>query len=265
MNAEGTQDLPPSGSVRIYHYAGTQHGSGTWPLTDVNPLDGSRGQRVFNCVDYRPLLRAALTRLDRWATGQEDPPPSRHPRLADGTAVPPEQLENSFTAIPGVGFPAHPSRVTAVDFGPEAEQGIATVLPPVIGEPYRHFVPAVDPDGNELSGIRLPDLAVPLATYLGWNLRHPDMGAPDQLMPLMGATIPFPATQAEREVRGDPRLSIAERYPNKTDYLARARRAANTLVEEGYLLAEDLELVVVQASERYDLLAEGMPALSTED
>jgi hypothetical protein len=76
---------------------------------------------VFNCVDYRPLLRAALARLDRWVTGQEDPPPSRYPRLADGAAVPPEQPEKSFTAIPGVGFPAHPPRVTAVDFGPEAE------------------------------------------------------------------------------------------------------------------------------------------------
>ena len=90
-----------------------------------------------------------------------------------------------------------------------------------------------------MSGIRLPDLTVPLATYLGWNLRHPDMGAPDQMMPLMGATIPFPATRAKREARGDPRLSIAERYPNKTDYLAQVRRAAHTLVEEGYLLAED--------------------------
>jgi len=214
-NAEGTQDLAPAASTRIYHFAGTQHGSGTWPLTDVNPLDGARGRQVFNCVDYRPLLRAALIRLDRWATGQEDPPPSRHPRLADGTAVPPEQLDKSFTAIPGVGFPAHPPRVTAVDFGPEAERGIATLLPPLIGEPYRHFVPAVDRDGNELPGIRLPDLTVPLATYLGWNLRHPDMGAPDQLMPLMGATIPFPATRAEREARGDPRLSIAERYPRQ--------------------------------------------------
>ena len=264
-NAEGTQDLAPSAPVRIYHYAGTQHGSGTWPLTDVNPLDGSRGRQVFNCVDYRPLLRAALVRLDRWSNGQEYPPPSRHPRLADGTGVPPEQLEKSFTALPGVGIPAHPPRVTAVDFGPEAAQGIATTLPPVVSKPYPNFVPAVDRDGNEVSGIRLPDLTVPLATYLGWNLRHPNMGAPDQMMPLMGATIPFPATQKEREARGDPRLSIAERYPNKTDYLAQVRRAAHTLVEEGHLLAEDLELVVRQASERYDLLAAGVPALAVED
>lgn len=257
-NVEGTQDLPPSASVRIYHYAGTQHASGTLPLTDANPLDGSRGQHVFNSVDYRPLLRAALVRLDRWATVQEDPPPSCHPRLADGTAVRPEQLTGLFTTIPGAGFPARLPRVTAVDFGPEAERGIATILPPVVGKPYRHFVPAVDRDGNELSGIRLPDLTVPLATYLGWNLRHPDIGASEQLMSLMGATIPFPATRQEREARGDPRLSIAERYPSKTDYLAQVRRAVQALVEEGYLLAEDLDFVVDQAAERYQMLREAM-------
>jgi hypothetical protein len=257
-NVEGTQDLPPSASVRIYHYAGTQHASGTLPLTDANPLDGSRGQHVFNCIDYRPLLRAALVRLDRWATAQEDPPPSCHPRLAEGTAVPPEQLAGLFTAIPGAGFPARLPRVTAVDFGPEAERGIATILPPVVGKPYRHFVPAVDRDGNELSGIRLPDLTVPLATYLGWNLRHPDIGAPEQLMSLMGATIPFPATRQEREVRGDPRLSIEERYPSKTDYLAQVRRAVQALIEESYLLAEDLDFVVDQAAERYQMLREAV-------
>ena len=257
-NADGTQDLPPSAPVRIYHYAGTQHASGALPLTDTNPLDGSRGRQVFNCVDYRPLLRAALVRLDRWATGRENPPPSRHPRLADGTAVPPEELAGLFTAIPGVGFPACPPRVTTVDFGPEAERGIVTILPPIMGKPYQHFVPAVDRDGNEVSGIRLPDLSVPLATYLGWNLRHPDIGAPDQLMSLMGATIPFTATREEREGRGDPRLSIAERYPTKAGYLAQVRRAANALVEEGYLLAEDLDFVVDQAAERYQLLREAV-------
>jgi hypothetical protein len=203
-------------------------------------------------------------RLDRWATGKENPPPSRHPRLVDGTAVPPEKLDELFAAIPGVRFPARLPRVTAVDFGPEAKRGIATILPPVVGKPYRRFVPAVDRDGNELSGIRLPDLTVPLATHLGWNLRHPDIGAPDQIMSLMGATIPFPATRAEREARGDPRLSIGERYPSKTDYLARARSAAHALVEEGYLLAEDLDFVIDQAAERYELLRAGTPLPAAE-
>jgi len=224
-------------------------------LTDTNPVDGTRGQQKFNSVDYTPLLRAALVRMDRWVTEEEAPPSSRYPRLADGTAVPPEQPKRVFTALPEVGFPPYLPQVRRLDFGSAAERGVAK-LPPEVGEPYPHFVPAVDQDGNEVSGVRLPDLTVPLATYTGWNLRHPQMGAPDQLMSLMGSTIPFPATRRDREALGDPRLSISERYPTKTEYLAQARREAQRLVESGHLLAEDLELVVDQASRRHEILLE---------
>jgi hypothetical protein len=254
-DAEGTRDVAPAASSRLYHFAGTQHSAGTLPLTDTNPVDGARGQQALNSVDYNPLLRNALVRMDRWVSGQEDPPPSRYPRLADGTAVAPEQPRGAFAAIPGVGFPAHPPQVIRLDFGPDAANGVATILPPVEGAAYRHFVPAVDSDGNEVSGIRLPDLTVPLATYAGWNLRHPQMGAPDRLMSLMGATIPFPATREEHAAKGDPRRSIEERYPSKAGYLEQVRHEAQSLVDEGYLLAEDLELVVDQASRRYALLA----------
>jgi hypothetical protein len=137
-------------------------------------------------------------------------------------------------------------------------RGWAAKLPPEVGEPYPHFVPAVDQDGNEVTGVRLPDPTVPPATYTGWNLRHPQMGAPHQLMRLMGSTIRFPATPREREARGDPRLSINERYPTKTEYPAQARREALRLMESGHLLAEDLELVVDQASRRYEILLEAM-------
>jgi hypothetical protein len=255
-NVEGTKDIASSASVRIYHFAGTQHSSGTLPLTDTNPVDGARGQQKFNSVDYTPLLRAALVRMDRWVTEQEAPPPSKYPRLADGTVVPPGQLKQVFTVLPAVGFPAHLPQVRRLDFGSAGEPGVATNLPPESGEPYPHFVPAVDQDGNEVSGVRLPDLTVPLATYTGWNLRHPQTGAPEQLMSLMGSTIPFPATQRDREALGDPRPSIGERYPSKTDYLAQVRRQAQRLVEDGHLLADDLELVVDQASRRYEILIE---------
>ena len=89
-------------------------------------------------------------------------------------------------------------------------RGAATILPPVEGKPYPHFVPAVDRDGNEVTGIRLPDLAVPLATYTGWNLRHPQMGASDRLMSLMGSTIPLPATPEDRARTRDPRRSLSQ-------------------------------------------------------
>src|SRR5262249_35229960 len=96
--------------------------------------------------------------------------------------------------------------------------------------------------------------SVPLATYTGWNVRHPDIGGPGQTLSLLGSTLPFPATRAEREVSGDPRLSIEERYASKEDYLGRVQRAAEALMQQGYLLAEDLPTVIDQASQRYDLL-----------
>jgi Alpha/beta hydrolase domain len=256
-DAEGRQDVAPGASTRIYHFAGTQHSAGTLPLTDTNPVDGARGRQALNSVDYNPLLRAALLRMDQWVTGEQDPPPSRYPRLTDGTAMMPARLREVFSAIPGVGFPEHPPQVVRLDFGPDAADGVATTLPPREGKPYPHFIPTVDPDGNEVSGIRLPDLTVPLATYTGWNLRHPQIGAPERLTSLLGSTIPFPATARERARRGDPRRSIAERYPSRDWYLDQVRQQALGLIDEGHLLAEDLELVMGQATRRWDLLAAG--------
>jgi hypothetical protein len=265
IDAAGRHDLSPGGAVRIYHFAGTQHSAGTLPLTDTNPVDGTRGRQALNSVDYNPLLRAALISLDRWAGGEQEPPPSRYPRLADGTAVVPERQREAFTSIPGVAFPTHPARVVRLDFGPDAGRGLAAMLPPAEGEPYPHFVPAVDRDGNEVTGIRLPDLTVPLATYTGWNLRHPQIGAPERPTSLLGSTIPFPATAEERARMGDPRLSIAERHPSRERYLEQVRQEALHLIEEGYLLAEDLELIVGQAARRWDLFATAREPIAAGD
>jgi hypothetical protein len=263
-DAAGSRDVAPIATSRFYHFAGTQHTAGTLPLTDTNPTDGTRGQQALGTVDYNPLLRALLVRLDRWVTSGEEPPPSRHPRLADGTAVAPEVLRPVFTAIPGTGFPAHPPEVMRLDFGPEAAQGLATTLPPGEGAPYPHLVPAVDADGNEVSGIRLPDLSVALATHTGWNLRHPQSGMPDKLMSLSGSTIPFPPTHEERARTGDPRRSIAERYADKAAFLAEVRREATRLVDGGYLLAEDIDLVTEQAACRFDLSAAAPQAAAAQ-
>ena len=72
-------------------------------------------------------------------------------------------------------------------------------------------MPAVDDDGNDLGGISLPDLAVPLATYTGWNVRHEDIGGEGQPLVPVGATLPFPATIPARRAKADPRLAIEER------------------------------------------------------
>ena len=97
----------------------------------------------------------------------------------------------------------------------------------------------VDEDGNERAGIRLPDVAVPLATYTGWNFRKPEIGAPGELVPLLGSSIPFPATRAAREAAKDPRRSIEERYRTRDEYLARVEQALDALVLKGYLIYDD--------------------------
>jgi hypothetical protein len=250
---DGKRDLAPAEAVRIYHLAGTQHGPGNLLLTDTGAADDSRGRHKPNAVDYRPLLRAALVHLDRWVTAGQTPPPSLHPRLDDGTAVSPGQTAATFQALPGVHFPVHLRSIARLDFGTGMQEGITTILPPRVGKPYSNLVATVDEDGNELTGIRLPDISVPLATYTGWNVRHPDIGGPGQTLALLGSTIPFAATRAERQASGDPRPSIEERYASKEDYLRQVQHAAEALVQQGYLLAEDLPTILEQAGQRYDL------------
>ena len=138
------------------------------------------------------------------------------------------------------------------DFGPR--QGIIENLPPVYGAPYPALVSAVDSDGNEVAGIRLPDVEVPLATVTGWNLRHSNTGGPDQTHKIMGSTVPFTFTRQERQDVSDPRPSVEERYASKDDYLDRVEGVARDLVSEGYLLNEDVPRIGLMAGERYDLI-----------
>ncbi len=264
---DGTADLEPSDNVRIYLYSGTQHGPGQLNLFDVDVREGPRGQQLDNAVDYRPLLRAALKNVERWVIDGVEPPASMHPRLDNDTAVPAPVLEPTFVSIPGVNFVAVLKHVHRADFGPEAHNGLVRPAPES-KDLYPNFVPAVDADGNEVAGIRLPDLAVPLATYTGWNLRHPDSGAPGQIMPQIGSTIPFPATREDREASGDPRPSIEERYASREDFLEQVERAAQALVDARYMLAEDIGTVTEQAGQRYDSLIamrEEVPAATDDD
>lgn len=260
IDLAGKQDLTSVETVRLYHLAGTQHGPGNLLLTDTGSADDARAQHKPNAVDYRPLLRAALVNLDRWVTEGQAPPPSLHPRLDAGTAVAPEDSLETFKTMPEVQVPVYLRCIARLDFGAETEAGMAAQLPPVVGKPYANLVAAVDADGNEIAGIRLPDISVPLATYTGWNVRHPEIGGAGQTLSLLGSTLPFPASRAERQASGDPRLSIEERYASQEDYLEQVRQAAETLVQQGYLLAEDVPTVTAHAAQRYDLFQRGVHA-----
>ncbi len=252
ISVDGTTDVAIPESVRLYLFAGTQHTPGVLPLKDT-ATDGARGRHPLNSLDYVPLLRAALVNLDRWVSHHEPPPPSRYPRLDEGTAVPARSIGTLFNAIQGASFLSVIPEPLRVDFGPTWAEGVASTLPPKVGAPHVTFVSAVDQDGNEVAGIRLPDLTVPLATYMGWNPRHPEQGAPEQTVRMHGSTLPFLRTRSEREASGDPRLSIAERYPSKAAYLEQVKKAAEALIAERYVLPADLEVILQRAAQRYDL------------
>ena len=246
-DVDGTRDVTPHPATRLYLFAGCQHTPGTLPPPDADPNTGSRGLQAFNVVDYAPLLRAALVNLDRWVTDGVEPPPSAVPRLADGTGVPAEATRGCFTRIPGVRFPDRLERPRRLDFGPGLSRGVIDELPAKIGAPFVTFVPSVDDDGNDIPGIRPVELLTPLATFTGWNPRHPDQGAPGDLMSLLGSTRAFPLTRAAREASGDPRVSIEERYASRAAYLARVRDSAMRLVAERHMLADDVDAVVERA------------------
>ena len=150
--------------------------------------------------------------------------------------------------------------IRRLDFG--SDTGVATHVPPAVGKAYPCLVPAIDQDGNEVSGIRLPFLTVPLATYTGWNLRHADIGGAGQILAtggatggtLTGSTLPFPITREARETSGDPRPSIAERYASQAAYMEEVQKAAERLIQERYMLTEDLEELLEQAAQHYDQL-----------
>lgn len=260
IDLTGTRDLDVPEDVRVYHFGGAQHPLGTPYLRDNDPGNGSRGQQPFNCLDYRPLLRAALVNLDRWVTDGVAAPESQYPRLDNGTAADPERVSATLRTIPGVNTPEPMRRFHRLDFGPEPS--VASNVPVIVGEPYPLLVPSVDADGNEQAGIRLPLTTVPLASHTGWNLRHAEIGGEGQILSsggatggtLAGSTIPFPATRAERVASGDPRLSIEERYVSRAAYLDQIRGAAEELVGQGYVLSEDVDLLVSQAGDHYDEL-----------
>ena len=246
-------DIEPPADVRRYLFASTQHGPGALPFTDRS-MFGSHGANRLNVVDYRPLFRAALENLRAWIANGIEPPQSVFPRVRDATAAPREAVLSALSLIPGAVLPRAdrlPS-LAPMDLGEHGDDGIPELPARFIAEPYPTSVSVVDEFGNELGGLRMPDVEVPVATHTGFNPRHADTGGDGQILEYLGSTVPLARTAAAREAASDPRPSIAERYGNRETYLAEVRAAAQRLVDTRYLLADDVELCVALAGDRYD-------------
>jgi hypothetical protein len=183
-----------------------------------------------------------ITNMDAWVGRNIPPPASTYPRLDDSTLVSFDQW--AFPSIPGVNKPHEANQATRLDFGPNWHQGFLTVQPPKVGAAFPVLVPQVNADGNERDGARLPEIVVPLATYTGWNLRDPAIGAPDQRVAFEGSYIPFAKTAEERKRSADPRESIAERYPTREVFLARYQAALDVLISEHWILKEDRDAML---------------------
>jgi hypothetical protein len=248
---EGARDAEPPEFARTYFFPGTQHTAGPIPPLPSEPNTGNRGHHPLNIVDDRPLMRAALVNLDRWVSEGVEPPASTFPRLSDATAVKAESLFEFFRKIPGARSLEQIERPVRLNFGAQADRGLAA-YPPQVGAPYPSFVSQIDADGNEVAGIRAPELAAPLATFMGWNPRHADQGAAGDIMLMAGSTLPFARTREERERSGDPRPSVAERYASKAAYLEAVREATRALIAARHVLAEDLEAILDRGSQRWD-------------
>lgn len=255
---KGEHDLDPEPESRIYLFASTQHGPGSLPPGRLSPDEGDRGTHDFNVIAYQPLLRSAWTNLHRWVSEGIEPPSSCHPRLTDGTAVKNREVIERFAAFPGITLP-DPDKLPVIhklDLGPRQAKGIGR-YPAKLGAIYSAYVSGVDENGNEIGGIRMPDLTVPLGTFTGWNPRAAETGAAGQIMKMRGITHFFRPTKAEREAMGDPRPSLEERYQNKDAYLEQVHAAAEKLVAERFILAEDIDTVVADAAARWDLAMKG--------
>ncbi len=242
---DGKRDIELPENVRFYHFAGSQHGPTSFP-----PRVGI-GQQRSNPMDFRWSMRALVLALDRWAADGTAPPKSQYGRVEHGTLVTPEKL--GFPKLPGVNYSTRIHRAYRADYGPQFySQGIVTQEPPKIGPAFAMLVTAIDSDGNETAGIRLPELVAPLATYAGWNLFNERSGPTDEISSMQGSFIPFPKTKHDRASSGDPRLSIEERYSGRTEYLGRVAVAATELAERGYVLEQDVAELIRIAGQHWD-------------
>jgi hypothetical protein len=238
---DGSADVPLAPNTRLYVMAGGNHGPGSIP-----PSRSASTRYLNNGNDYQWIMRALLIAMQQWIAGDVAPPPSVYPRVDRKELAAIDRIR--FPKLPGIVLPGRVHDVFRLDFGPEFRtRGIVTIEPPKMGPPFTILLPQVDADGNDIGGLKTPQVAVPLAMHTGWNLRNPSIGAPEELFSMTGSYFPF-----SRQV-------ITERYGNRAAYLDKVRSAAQKLVERRYLLANDVPLVEKISDREWDFVMQQTP------
>ena len=255
--ADGKKDAPLAPNTRVYFLSGLEHF--TVPFPPENRVGGNPDYAAQQKANPNPIQwywRALIADMDQWVKDGKEPPPSTYPKIAEKTLVP--LADWKFPKIPQVNTPHEVSLAYHLDFAlevfgpPPGKEGDSkqpqiawiNVEPPQVGQPFGVLVPQSDADGNDLGGVRLPELQVPLATYTGWNLRDPSIGAPEQRVSFLGSWIPLAKTAEERKKSGDPRPSVAERYKSQAEYMNKFEQAAKKLIVQRFLLQEDLPAIL---------------------
>lgn len=239
VSTDGKRDVPPTANERIYMFAGTHHINGILPLTDRFALTGEQLPYLLNAISYTPLLRAVLLNALAWLRDGIEPPDSRYPLLRDHALVDRGEVVNQFAQSPR--FQSLPdaenlSGLWHTDLGDEIENGICN-HPARLLSRYPRLVSNVDETLNEIAGIRLPEIAVPIGIHSGWNPRHSSHGASDQTAAFAGFSV-FDTEACMPESRDACYKHVV--------------RITNELVNSRYVLAEDRELVIDNAMKRYE-------------
>jgi Alpha/beta hydrolase domain len=272
IGTDARSDLPLPPNVRRYYIASSNHGGGAGgfdtslpgaALPSSGPVcpgnNYGTGTLPANPVPHTETVNALRVHFRNWVMQNLEPPPSQWPKRADGTLVPANKAALGFPTIPQL-RPTIPEvdfvmPVFDYDWGPGFNatdgSGVASNAPPPIRQILSMYAPKVDVDGNELGGVPVTLLDAPLGTYLGWNVtsggeRPFHQG---QICDYVGGMVPFARTEAERKAKGDPRRSLEERYRDHDGYVTAVRKATERAVKAGFLLQQDAQKLVQEATQ----------------
>lgn len=252
-------DIPLPDNVRRYYIPSTTHGGGTGAFSLTTPQASCPGT-VYgpstlraNPVPALQTVNAIRQHFRAWVMKGTLPPASVYPTIAGGFLVEPTKEAMGFPTLPGLPINAPTGLINPVldyDFGPEFNYvdggGVATVVPPRVKRVIPAKVPRVDADGNELGGVPVVLRDAPLGTYVGWNITAGGFYK-DKICNYVGGMVPFAETKAERTAKGDPRLSLEERYGTHDGYVAAVQAAAQKAVASGFLLDADAKALIAAA------------------